>query len=108
MPAVPLLADTKLTNAVQLRGKIVVVRHGGGSFHEIARWVQTAGAVALAVIDKNDAPGLGVRINAEADDIAIPLISVGNNIIVVANQRCGLKRCSVLTGNLVGWPGWLA
>ena len=76
--AEPLLVDSELTNAAELAGKVAVVRRGGVQFFEKARRVQAAGAVAMVVVNTEDAPSPMGDVNKEAGDTTIPCICVGN------------------------------
>ena len=83
--AEPVLADAALTNAAGLAGMVAVVRRGGCQFHEKARWVQKAGAVAMVVVNAKDARAPNTEDaplplgdpNKAGGDITIPCICVG-------------------------------
>jgi hypothetical protein len=77
----PLLADAELTNAVELRGMVAVAKRisKGSPFHEKARRAQAAGAVALVVINTEDAPFVLADPDGEAADIVIPALCVGSS-----------------------------
>ena len=51
----PELADSDITNAQDLAGKMAVVRRGGVSFQEKAERVIRAGAVGLVIVNNQDA-----------------------------------------------------
>jgi hypothetical protein len=76
VPAVPPLANVELANAAELRGAVAVVRRGGCQFHEKARRAQQAGAVALVIVNTEDAP-FAMESSREAQDILIPTLGVG-------------------------------
>jgi hypothetical protein len=74
---VPLLANAALTNAEELHGKVAVVRRGSGKFHDNARRVQEAGAVAMIMINTDDAPYVMRDPNKMGGDITIPMLCIG-------------------------------
>ena len=73
--AEPLLADSDLANPAELSAKVAVVRRGGCPFLDKARRVQAAGAVAMVVVNTEDAPkGM---VDENCGDITIPCICIG-------------------------------
>jgi hypothetical protein len=54
VPACPPLADSAITNAAEVVGKIAVVKRGGNSFVSKALKVQAAGAVAMVCVNNNE------------------------------------------------------
>ena len=79
--AVPELADSELTNAQELSGAVAAVKRGGCQFHEKARRVQQAVAIAVIVVNTEDKTRMmGGGENNEGRDITIPVISVASSI----------------------------
>ena len=84
--AVPELADSELTNAQELSGAVAVVKRGnsdptqgGTACHEKARRAQDAGALAVIVVNDDEIIRIGDP-DYEAEDIAIPVLSVENSV----------------------------
>ena len=74
--AEPLLADSDLTNSAELSGKVAVVQRGGVTFFVKARRAQAAGAVAMVMVNTEDAPHTMTG-DKSCGDITIPCICVG-------------------------------
>jgi hypothetical protein len=73
----PALANAPLRNSEATCGNIAVAERGGVSFVEKARRAQDAGAIALVVINSDEADFVLLAMETDpGDDIAIPVVCV--------------------------------
>lgn len=77
--AVPFDACATLTNTTQLAGKIALVMRGDCEFGSKALRAQTAGAIAIIIINNQPGPAVGMAAGADGGSVTIPVLMVSNS-----------------------------
>ena len=76
--AVPFAADAELSNGIQMQGRIAVVQRGVVPFVDKARRAAEAGAVAVVVVNDEEACYRCTAPGVDTSDVKIPVVCVGS------------------------------